>query len=187
MKRDFTQGVEMSHQLLKQDVEEGETVIDATAGNGYDTLFLAELVGDSGYVYSFDIQQEAIDNTRERLRLARMEDRVRLCHTGHENVLGMVSEEVGAIIFNLGYRPGGKKDIKTRPETSLTALKSGLTLLKKSGIIVIVIYTGHKGGKTEREILLNYSAGLNQDKYNVLYYHFINQDCSPEVLAIKKR
>lgn len=187
MKRDFTQGVEMSHQLLKQDIEEGETVIDATAGNGYDTLFLAGLVGDSGNVYSFDVQQEAIDSTRQRLRLAGIEDRVRLCHTGHENILDVINEDVGAIIFNLGYRPGGNKDIKTKPQTSLTALKSGLTLLKKSGIIVIVIYTGHEGGETERDILLNYSAGLNQDDYNVLHYHFINQDCSPEVLAIKKR
>ncbi len=72
-----------SKYLISQAVCLGDTVVDATAGNGNDTLYLANLVGATGRVYSFDIQAQAIENTAALLA---KHDNVTLIHDGHQNV-----------------------------------------------------------------------------------------------------
>ena len=62
---------EKVHAILKNHLREGDQAIDATAGNGYDTLFLAEQIGLSGEVIAIDIQNCAIQSTRENVRLRR--------------------------------------------------------------------------------------------------------------------
>lgn len=188
MKSDFSQGVDFSHYLLQTHLDRGVRVIDATIGNGNDTLYLARLVGKDGLVWGFDVQKKAIKNTRNKLEKNNCEDRVQIIHDGHENMDKYIENKVSAVIFNLGYLPAGNKEVITRPETTLEALKISLTLLKPEGIIVLVIYTGHDGGKKELKCLLNYAKNLDHQNYNVLHYHFINQKKPPaEVLAIKYR
>ncbi|MFW5891158.1 MAG: class I SAM-dependent methyltransferase, partial [bacterium] len=179
-----------SHYLLTEFVENGDFVVDATTGNGYDTVFMAKLVGESGKVMGFDIQSDAINATGERLKKEGLFDRVKLIKDGHENMEEYLNdkEKASAVIFNLGYLPGGDKNIVTRPETTIYALKNSLKYLKRGGLVIIVVYIGHDGGPEEKEALLKYTSELDQDDYNVLHYHYINQPTKPpEVIAIKKR
>ncbi len=189
VKKDFMQGVSFSHFLLARHVSRGDKVIDATAGNGKDTVFLAELVGNSGHVFAFDIQDKAIRNTEKLLKKNNLETRVKLIQANHENMLNYIDiNEVKGIIFNLGFLPGGDKSIITGSNTTLKALKQGLNILGKGGIIVLVIYTGHPGGEEEKEAVINFCRDLNYREYNVLNYNFINQKKPPaQVIGIKKR
>lgn len=188
MKTDLTQGVEFSHLIFKEHIGTGSIVVDATAGRGLDTLYLARLVGSNGKVFAFDIQERAIKETRERLVINNLEDRVKLINEGHETMDKFIKVKIDGILFNLGYLPGGDKRITTKANTTIKALKSGLKLLKAGGLIVLVVYTGQQGGKEEKESLLAFCEKLDYREYNVLHYHFMNQEKEPpQVIAIKKR
>lgn len=173
--------------LLKETVETGDIVVDATAGNGYDTTYLAQLVGEDGHVFAFDVQQQAIEATNKRLTEAGMADRVSAILEGHENVAQYVQKPISAAIFNLGYLPGSEHQIITKPNTTLQAIESLLNLLKVGGMIVLVVYYGHEGGKEERDQVIEYVSSLPQKKVHVLRYEFINQKNDPPfVIALEK-
>jgi len=177
--------------LLSKAVKTGDVVIDATVGNGYDTVFLAELVGDSGHLYGFDIQADAISTSKQRLIQHRLMDRSTLFHTGHENLSAMIPSvhhgKVSGTIFNLGYLPGSDKTIVTRPETTIAAIQQLLAIMAPEGVIVLVIYHGHKGGAHERDSLLNFCQQIDQKTAHVLQYQFINQQNHPAfIIAIEK-
>jgi len=185
---DLKQGVDFSHDLITEHINKGAKVVDATVGRGYDTKFLAEVVGSEGFVWGFDLQNNALEEAKKRLQEDRLLDRVELIHAGHENMQDYINETVSGILFNLGYLPGSDKEVITTTETTLKAVKSGLRLLARGGLMVIVVYLGHEGGKQEQQALLDYVVELDEKKYNVLHYRFINQSgLPPEVLAIKKR
>lgn len=178
--------------LLKCTVKAGDIAVDATAGNGHDTLFLAGLVAEEGQVFSFDVQKEAIENTRNRLEEHEIQERVTLIHKGHENILSSIPErlhgKITGAIFNLGYLPGGDKSVVTKPQTTISAIEQLLEIMAREGIIVLVIYHGHPEGKTERDELLTYVTGLEQKLVHVLRYQFINQKNEPPfIIAIEKR
>src|SRR5690554_3171937 len=118
---DFWQGVEFSHMLLEEHISEGAFVIDATAGNGYDSVFLDSLVGKDGKVYSFDIQKIALKNSRDRLLKNNFLNRVKLIEDGHENFDKYIKEDIDGMVFNLGYLPGGDKEIITKSKSTITA------------------------------------------------------------------
>ncbi len=179
--------VEISHQLLGQAVTEGACVLDATAGNGNDTLFLADLVGKTGKVFAFDIQKEALDNTCERLKKAGMLDRVNLIQSGHENMDKYITEKLCAIIFNLGYLPGGDLNIITLPSTTVTALEKGTTFLLSGGLICIVVYWAHQGGKEEKEAVEKWVSQLSPIKWDVVRVSFPNRNMAPYVIGILKK
>ena len=174
-------------QLLMSTVELGDTVVDATAGNGHDTLFLAELVGEHGHVYAFDIQTEAIQATTKRLEEANKLEIATLIQDGHENLHLYIQQEVSAAIFNLGYLPGSKHEIITRGDSTKQAIESLLQLLKVGGIIVLVVYHGHQGGKEEKDLIIEYVQSLSQSFVHVLSYQFLNQQNDPPfIIAIEK-
>ncbi|MDQ0156606.1 class I SAM-dependent methyltransferase [Robertmurraya andreesenii] len=178
--------------LLRKTVQKGDIVVDATVGNGHDTLFLAELVGPSGHVFGFDVQEDAITQTKKRLAEKNMDEPVTLFHRGHEEIFSSVPSsfhgKVKGAIFNLGYLPGGDKSIVTKPNTTIAALEQLLEILAPEGIIVLVIYHGHTEGAIERDQLLSYAKELDQKKAHVLQYQFINQaNHPPFIIAIEKR
>ncbi|HHU50860.1 MAG TPA: 16S rRNA (cytosine(1402)-N(4))-methyltransferase [Firmicutes bacterium] len=189
MKDDLMQAVEFSHFVFHQHIAEGATVVDATAGNGHDTLFLAGLVGEEGIVYAFDRQEQAIANTHALLCAHHLERRVKLIKDGHEYLgkyLGMTA--VDGVLFNLGYLPGGDKSVVTKGETTVAALQAGLNLLRPGGIIVLVAYTGHPGGREETAAIFRFLRTLAAKEYNVARYSFLNQPKGPpQVLMVKKR
>lgn len=173
--------------LLKSSVTEGDIAVDATAGNGHDTLFLAQLVGDDGFVYAFDVQKQAVDATLHRLLDNALEHRALVLKDGHENVAKYVNKPVAGAIFNLGYLPGSDHEVITRPNTTIQALESLLKLLKIGGIIVLVIYHGHEGGKEERDEVIRFVSELPQKYIHVLRYEFLNQKNDPPfVIALEK-
>ena len=144
-------------------------VVDATAGNGNDTLFLAEHVGENGHVYAFDIQQAALDATAERL--GELTDRVSLIWDSHDNINQYVNRQIGGAVFNLGYLPHSDDlSIVTKPETTIKAIHTILGMLKKGGIICVSVYDGHEGGAKERDALLAYVKDLHQAEVHVAKY-----------------
>ena len=180
--------LKMARYYISTCVARGDLAVDATAGNGHDTLFLARLVGSRGRVLAFDKQKKAIENTRRRLADEDLLSRVDLILDGHEQMADYLPGPVAAVMFNLGYLPGSDHAFITRPHTSLRALKAGLLGLRPGGIITIVCYTGHKGGKEEKTALVNYLQGLEQKRFKVLHYAIINQvNEPPSLLVIEKR
>lgn len=172
-----------SHQLLKDCVTKGNHVIDATMGNGNDTLFLAELVGEAGHVYAFDVQAQALENTREKL--GSYMDRTTLYLAGHETIETKIANEqaIQAAIFNLGYLPKSDKQIITLPDTTKQAMTAILKRLVTGGRMILVIYYGHPGGDVEKHAVLNFCQALPQGQFSVMTYQFINQKNEPPILV----
>lgn len=175
-----------SKRLIEKTVLPGETVIDATAGNGNDTLFLATHVGEDGHVYAFDIQQQALDATAERLN--DLNERVTLVLDSHANIDKHVQGPIGGAMFNLGYLPHSDDlSVITKPDTTIEAIHKILGLLKKDGVITISVYDGHEGGKEERDALLAYVKSLHQAEVHVARYELLNQRNNPPfLLALEK-
>ncbi len=175
-----------SHTLLKNTVLQGDKVIDATVGNGGDTILLAKLVGKTGHVFGFDIQAQAIETTKEKLVLTSLLEQVSLYNIGHEQFNLCVPEniEIAAAVFNLGYLPKGDKNIITKGETTIQAVETILPRLRKGGLLLLTVYSGHPGGELEKNAVLDFSKQLPQELYTVLYYGFINQKNSPPFLII---
>lgn len=179
---------EVNKVFIDKIVNPGDTVIDATMGNGYDTLYLAKLVGNTGKVYAFDVQEEALKSTKKKVERDNLQCYVELILDGHENMDKYVKEEVSCVLFNLGYLPRAKHNIITKPETTLQALEKSLNLLKPNGVISVAIYTGHEGGMDEKNEVCQYLNNLDQNYYNVLHMNFPNQvNNPPELILVEKK
>ena len=156
---------EKVHHILTNHLKEGDRAIDATSGNGYDTLFLAGQVGSSGKVIAIDIQDCAIQSTRERLESAGLIDRVRLVSEDHatalEKLIEANREKVAAVTFNLGYLPGSDKSIQTRAESTEQALATSIQLLSPGGYLCVTAYRGHSGGFGKGVFRLWLVSGVN--------------------------
>ncbi|WLR50300.1 class I SAM-dependent methyltransferase [Bacillus tianshenii] len=181
-----------THSLLRSALNEGDIAVDCTAGNGHDTQLLAEAVGATGKVFAFDIQQEAIHNTHKRLDDASLLERVELIHGSHSTMNDHIPEtyngKVKAAVFNLGYLPGGDKEVVTTADSTIHAIQHLLNILCPGGIIAIVIYHGHPGGKVEKDAVLQYASQLDQKDVDVMQYQYINQKNNPPFLvALQKK
>lgn len=161
--------VQQAHRVVAEVLHTGDIAIDATVGNGHDTLFLATQVGSAGKVYGFDIQQQALDSAWQRLEQAGQTAPVSLYHAGHEVMAMLLPESVAgrvkAVMFNLGYLPGGDKQRTTSTSTTLAALQAALSLLAPGGVISLLAYTGHPGGREEAEQVKGWAAALAQDLF----------------------
>ncbi|WP_353854871.1 class I SAM-dependent methyltransferase [Bacillus sp. Bos-x628] len=179
-----------SKELLERACQKGDIVIDATMGNGHDTLYLANLVGEDGQVFAFDIQKEALNETSKRL--GDQYPHVHLIHDGHEKMADHLPDDVhgqiSGAMFNLGYLPGGNKAVTTQAHTTIEAIKQLIEWLRPGGLIVLVIYHGHPEGKTERDALINYCQSLSHEEVQVLSYQYMNiHNDPPFVVAIEKK
>lgn len=182
-------------------------VIDGTCGNGHDTLALARMLwnkddlisGSKFRLYGFDIQESAIDNTRANLisngyGAALDAGNIELIHDSHENISAHLpagevrSCNVDIAVFNLGYLPGGDKEITTSASSTLPTIKSLLDLLNKDGLICITMYSGHPAGAKEKADLLSFAQGLDSKIYHVSYINMLNQVKNPpEILLITRK
>lgn len=145
---------EQVQRLIADVVKPGDTVIDATMGNGHDTLALARAVGAAGSVWAFDVQQQAIHQTRKRLVALCLLERCHLiqgCHSEMERLLTSASINSGVqmVVFNLGYLPGGEKSTVTTAITTRHALDCACRLLAPGGYLAVTAYTGHPGAVEE--------------------------------------
>lgn len=168
--------------FIREQVAEGDLCIDATMGNGHDTLLLSTLCGASGQVLAFDIQPEALANTKKRLTEAHVPDNYRLILDSHAHMNRYAEpESVSCIVFNLGYLPGGDHSMCTRADSSIAALLQSLSLLKKGGMISLCIYSGGDTGFEERDLVLSWLAGLDSRRYLVIRSDYMNRPNHPPV------
>ena len=181
---------EKVHTILTNHLHEGDLAIDATAGNGYDTIFLAEQVGLSGKVIAIDIQDIAIRSTREKLESAGLVDHVRLMTDDHSVVLKKLIPvdrgKVAAITFNLGYLPGSDKSIQTRAESTEEALAASIQLLTNGGFLCVTAYRGHSGGAVEAETVETFMR-KSQSEGHAVDRHQPESSNSPPILWVLRR
>ncbi len=178
---------DMAQLLLRQRLNKGDVVVDATVGNGHDTLFLADQVGPSGCVIGFDVQQAALDQAAVLLGAR---SNVRLVHAGHERLAEhLVDDDVrlAAVMFNLGYLPGADKSITTDTATTLAALQQALARLAIGGLVTLVLYPGHAGGVDEARAVLAFVENLKND-FAASRYHRVNAvKPAPELLVVERK
>ncbi|SEM90216.1 class I SAM-dependent methyltransferase [Lihuaxuella thermophila] len=183
--------LESARSWIRLALTAGGTAIDATVGNGHDTLFLAQLAGPAGRVFGFDIQAEAIEATRRRLRDAGQEQQVQLFRCSHHQMDKMLPEEikgkVDAAMFNLGYLPHGNPAIITQPETTLHALQICTEWLAPGGLITLALYTGHPGGQEEADAVVHWASALCSRRFQVMWQQILNRRHAPSLLVIEKR
>ncbi len=166
----------------------GDTVIDATCGNGHDTLSLAQMVGEEGKVYGFDVSGVAIQATMRRLQENDVQAEIELIYNGHEEMDLHIQEPVKAIVFNLGYLPGEDKNNTTKAATTLTALKKAVNMIQTDGIVSVVLYPGHAEGRKERDAVLSWAEKLDKSICHAAYVNMINQpDTAPEIVFITRK
>ena len=175
--------------LAKRYLANGSIAIDATCGNGFDTLFLAEQVGSSGVVYGLDIQERAIESVRKKLLEKAMLSQCRLvvgCHSQLTSILNAVhAGVVSVVMFNLGYLPLGDKSIVTRPATTLAALDQASELVRPGGLISVLAYPGHAGGLDEANCVANW-VGRCEIRFHTEKYRDLSNVNSPILWAFAK-
>ena len=164
--------LETAHTVVQNHLSSGGFAVDATLGNGHDTLFLAQTVGEHGHVFGFDIQSKAVDTTNQRLQQHGLAPRATLYHASHADMLEKIPKsmqgKIQALMFNLGYLPGADKSLITQSASTLQALTASLVLLAKGGVITVMAYPGHTGGDQESETLAAWCADLaKQPEYQV--------------------
>lgn len=185
---DFQSARFWAKEIIEGVLTQGTTAVDATMGNGNDTQWLCELVGESGHVYAFDVQPEAVERTKSRLEQAGLLERASLFCQSHEFIADVVKEPVDAVVFNLGWLPGAEHGVTTRTETTLKAVEASLRVLKKGGVTTVCVYPGHEEGAREREALLSWAGALDGRQYDVVYKTYLNQPKNPPCLiAIQKK
>jgi SAM-dependent methyltransferase len=148
---------------------DGALAVDATVGNGYDALFLGHRVGPKGKVIGFDVQKAALAGAREILKFVGSINRVSLIHDSHTRVADYLppGAAIDAAMFNLGYLPRGNRQIITRPDTTVLALRSVLDHLGERGRVTLLVYRGHEGGVPEYQGVRKFLVELPGDKWVV--------------------
>ena len=169
--------------LIENYINEGDIAIDATAGNGNDTLKLCRKVGESGKVFAFDIQDKAIEETK-KLIFENGFSNAEIIKDSHEFIDKYINEKVKAVIFNLGYLPGGDHKVQTKGETTIEAIKKSLELLCDDGFVAIMIYYGKNSGTEEKLMLMDFLKDLDHKKYTVTIHDFYNRPNNPPITAL---
>ena len=182
---------DQAHEKIAAVLEPGESAIDATAGNGHDTLFLCQIVGPTGHVYALDIQQQALDQTADQLAQVEFTNCELMCHD-HSQLAEIIPlnchQQIGAIMFNLGYLPGGDHTKITQQHSTLTAIKAASNLLRPGGILTILAYPGHPGGVEETTAVSDWMDGLDGNKYKTeIYFASSESTRAPRLFVLRKQ
>lgn len=179
---------ELAHALLRESIREGDLVIDATAGNGHDTVFLAERAGERGRVLAFDLQQQAIESARRNVEAAGFGTRVEFLPTSHARMAEHAEAgSASVVMFNLGYLPGEDHDFTTETAETLTALGVATDLLKSGGVLSVVCYPGHEAGAGEAAEVETWAAALTSHGWRVAKYAMLGtRRPAPYLLLARK-
>lgn len=173
--------------FIMEHLREGDVAVDFTMGNGNDTLFLSKAVGESGRVFAFDIQEDALASTREHLIANGAPENYTLICASHHRVKEFVNEPIKAGMFNLGYLPrSGRKAVTTMRETTMPAVEAALELLAPDGVLIVAIYPGHEEGALEGEMLRKYFAGLSKYRICPSEFKILNSPTSPYFFLVEK-
>lgn len=173
--------------FILEHLKEGDIAVDFTMGNGHDTEFLSKTVGESGHVYAFDIQEQALESTSENLKKANCPNNYSLILDSHHNVKNYVDVKIKAGMFNLGYLPGGNKKITTMRETTLPAIEAAISLLDRDAILLVAVYPGHEEGDAEGKMICEYLSTLVRYQYCATRINILNSPTSPYFIVIETK
>lgn len=168
-------------------LKEGDVAVDFTMGNGYDTEFLSKTVGESGHVYAFDIQAQALESTARHLQETGCPNNYTLIRDSHHNVKQYVKEPIRAGMFNLGWLPGGDKSVTTLRETTLPAIEAAIDLMDRDAILNVAVYPGHEEGDLEGKMICDYLAGVSRHKVCATKVNILNSPSSPYFIVIETK
>lgn len=170
----------LAKKYWKEHLKPESLVIDATLGNGHDTLFLSELVSE---IYAIDIQKCAIESAKKHLLEKNVSlDKIHFIEGSHEDLSSLPTADL--VIYNLGYLPGGDKSITTKTNSSLLSVKSALKRLRPKGAISIMCYPGHLEGEKEEEALMRFLETLDSQEFQVCHHRFVNRPKSASLFWI---
>ena len=179
--------LELHKYFILKHLRPGDVAVDFTMGNGHDTEFLSKTVGPEGFVYAFDIQEQALSSTQEHLVRAGCPDNYQLILDSHSNVKKYVDVPFKAGMFNLGWLPGGDKSITTLRETTLPAIRDAIRLMDKDAILNIAVYPGHKEGDAEGQMILDYLAGISRHRVCATLVKIVNSPTSPFFIVVETK
>ncbi len=174
-------------QFILTHLGEGDVCADFTMGNGYDTEFLSKTVGERGKVYAFDVQSQAVESTRARLREVGCPENYTLIHDSHHNAKNYINEPIKAGMFNLGWLPGGDKSITTMRETTMPAIEAAISLLGDDAVLTVAVYPGHPEGDAEGKMIEEYFSTLSRFKLCITKIKIVNSPTSPYFFLIETK
>ena len=175
----LTRTASLAMEITRTYLQEGDTAVDATCGNGHDTLALAETVGKGGRILAVDLQESAIHASRQLLMTHGIDNTAFVCgsfvhlsdywHTFSETILAETEAAPKVIVFNLGYLPGGDKQVTTRTQDTLLAVEQALSIVARGGIVTLVLYPGHEEGAREKAALLQFAEQLPASRFHTAH------------------
>ncbi len=158
----------LAQEILRPLIQPGDLVIDATAGNGHDTVFLAECVGPTGKVLAFDVQEAALASARARVGEKGCVD---FFHESHGKMAAHAAgESVAVVMFNLGYLPGDDHRLTTQSAETLVALEAAVRLIKRGGALSVICYPGHPAGAAEAVAVETWLTRQASDGWRIARY-----------------
>ncbi|PCI92417.1 rRNA methyltransferase [Candidatus Aerophobetes bacterium] len=183
----FQSHIDLAHMFWKKHVTKDAIIVDATCGNGHDSLYLASECLHLGHLFCIDLQKEAIASTEERLASLTPSKRAKITLIEGSHVsFETLDCNCDLFVYNLGYLPGETKHITTMVTTTLKSVKNALKRLNKGGLISITCYPGHEEGKKEESALLSFFSGLCPSEYMLVHNKFMNRNSSPSLLLVYK-
>ena len=174
-------------QFIKDHLREGDVCADFTMGNGYDTVFLSQIVGEKGHVYAFDVQKQALDKTKKRLEDTGCPDNVTLILDSHSNAASYIKTKIKAGMFNLGWLPGSDRKVTTMRATTLPAVETAISLLDKDSVLTIAIYPGHEEGDAEGKMLEEYFSTLSRFEICATKVGIVNSGAAPYFFVLETK
>ena len=179
--------LDLQKHFILTHLHEGDVAVDFTMGNGHDTEFLSKTVGESGHVYAFDVQAQAVESTGKNLREAGCPENYTLILDSHHNVKKYVDTKIKAGMFNLGYLPGSDKTVTTMRETTLPAIEAAIDLMDRDAIILVAVYPGHAEGEAEGKMICEYLSTLSRYKVCATRINILNSPTSPFFIIIENK
>lgn len=190
----FHPHIELAHRYWQECIRLGDSAIDATCGNGHDTLELCRLIlkAETSQVYAYDIQEQALATTRKQLEenLSSLQlERVQLikgCHSDFSKISHETSSPIRLVVYNLGYLPGGDKSQTTLVDTTLLSIQNACKLVSPGGLISITCYPGHTAGAVEEEAVCRFAEKLPRVNWSCCHHRWINRQRSPSLFLLQK-
>ncbi len=173
---------------LKPRIQPGDITVDATLGNGYDTEFLAQQLGEQGWIFGFDVQAKALEQTRNRLKQIQCNLQLfQQCHsTMKTEIPKSFHKNIKAIMFNLGYLPGSDKQLITQTKTTLMALSQAAEIIAINGLISIMAYPGHPDGEQETQAVINWTEKLDSQQFKLITHSQATHFQGPQLMILEK-
>ncbi|QVE49302.1 class I SAM-dependent methyltransferase [Chlamydia crocodili] len=177
--------VRLSHEIFQEILTPGDTVVDATCGNGKDCLILARLLKGKGKLVAYDVQREALEKASLLCSSSlSSEERsiIEFKEMSHEYI-----NEAGAKLFhyNLGYLPNGDKSVTTLETSTLVSVQKALDLVAPRGMITVVCYPGHEEGANEMVAVERLASGLDSRFWEVGSFYIMNRNKAPRLLIFR--